>query len=97
MNTPEKVDGSNLEESWKDRWSSVMTNNYGEPPLQLISGRGARVRDSHGKDYIDFLAGIAVNSLGYGNEEVAKAIATQAKSLTHSSNLFSNKPTLLLA
>ncbi|PZR05344.1 MAG: hypothetical protein DI525_04795, partial [Corynebacterium kroppenstedtii] len=72
-------------------------NNYGEPPLQLISGRGARVRDSQGKEYVDFLAGIAVNSLGYGNEKIAKAVATQASSLTHTSNLFSNKPSLLLA
>ena len=64
MNNPVEVDNSNPEKSWKDRWSSTMMNNYGEPPLQLISGRGARVRDSQGKEYVDFLAGIAVNSLG---------------------------------
>ena len=86
MNTPVEVDGSHPEKSWKDRWFSTMMNNYGGPPLQLISGRGARVRDSQGKEYVDFLAGIAVNSLGYGNEEVAKAVATQASSLTHTSN-----------
>lgn len=97
MNNPVEVDSPNPEKSWENRWSSTMMNNYGEPPLQLISGRGARVRDSQGKEYVDFLAGIAVNSLGYGNEKVAKAVATQASSLTHTSNLFSNKPSLLLA
>lgn len=97
MNNSLEFSGSALEKSWKERWSSTMMNNYGEPPLQLISGRGARVRDSQGKDYIDFLAGIAVNSLGYGNSELAKAIAAQANNLTHTSNLFSNEPSLLLA
>ncbi|WP_147501200.1 aminotransferase class III-fold pyridoxal phosphate-dependent enzyme, partial [Acinetobacter baumannii] len=47
-----------------------------------------------GKTYIDLLAGIAVNSLGYGNAEVANAVAQQSHTLVHTSNLFATQPVL---
>ena len=45
------------------RWDSALMRNYGTPPLELVSGSGAVVTDANGKDYLDLLAGIAVNSL----------------------------------
>ena len=61
---------------------------YGAPSLELLRGEGAYVWDRNGKRYLDFLAGIAVCSLGHSHPEVADAIASQARTLLHTSNLF---------
>lgn len=66
--------------------------SYRPAPFVLDSGEGCRVRDIDGVEYLDFLAGIAVNALGYGNTAVAKAIALQAPKLMHISNMFVTKP-----
>ena len=49
------------------RWEAVMMNNYGTPPLALVSGDGAVVTDADGRQYLDLLGGIAVNVLGHGH------------------------------
>lgn len=67
---------------------------YGTPPIALVSGQGATVTDEQGATYIDLLAGIAVNALGYGNEQVAQAVSHQARTLIHASNLFATQPVL---
>jgi predicted acetylornithine/succinylornithine family transaminase len=54
----------------------------------LVRGKGARVWDADGKEYLDFVAGIAVNSLGHGHPLVVRAIQRQAKQLIHVSNLY---------
>ena len=82
------------QEKLTGRWSETLANTYGEPPLGLVSGEGATVTDENGKTYIDLLAGIAVNSLGYGNAEVADAVAKQSRTLVHTSNLFATQPVL---
>lgn len=66
-------------------------------PVVLERGQGARVWDADGKEYIDALAGIAVNSLGHCHPNVVKAIQEQAQTLIHVSNYFVNKPQALLA
>jgi acetylornithine/N-succinyldiaminopimelate aminotransferase len=68
--------------------NDVFMNTYHRLPLTLVSGRGATVTDEAGKSYIDFTAGIAVNSLGHGHPVLAKAIADQAAKLIHVSNYF---------
>lgn len=70
---------------------------YKRYPITLVEGKGARVTDSDGKEYIDALAGIAVNSLGHCHPHVVKAIQQQAEQLIHISNLYYNIPQSNLA
>lgn len=74
-------------ELWQERWNAVMVGNYGTPALALVRGSGMVVTDSDGKDYLDFLAGIAVNTLGHAHPAIAQAVAQQAGELVHVSNL----------
>ncbi len=66
-------------------------------PLTLTKGKGSRVWDDKGKEYIDSLAGIAVNSIGHCHPELVREIQHQAENLIHISNFFSSKPQALLA
>ena len=68
--------------------SKYVLNTYKRNPIAFIKGEGARVWDADGKEYIDFLAGIAVNSMGYNNKKLIDAICGQAENILHSSNLF---------
>lgn len=70
---------------------------YYETPLTLVGGEGTRVRDDAGTEYLDGFAGICTNTLGYGDTEVARAVAEQAKELIHVSTLYLNEPMLDLA
>ena len=70
------------------RWDSALMRNYGTPPLELVSGRGAIVTDTDGKSYLDLLAGIAVNSLGHAHPAVVSAVSRQIGELGHVSNLY---------
>lgn len=79
------------------RWQAVMTNNYGTPPVALVSGDGAVVTDADGKNYVDFLAGIAVNVLGHRHPAVIEAVTTQLNTLGHTSNLYATEPGIALA
>jgi predicted acetylornithine/succinylornithine family transaminase len=63
---------------------------FGPPALMFERGRGTELWDSEGKRYLDFLAGIAVVSLGHANPVVAEAICEQSKRLLHVSNFFAN-------
>ena len=70
---------------------------YGRFPVALDHGQGATLYDPEGRAYIDFTSGIGVNALGYGCQPWADAIATQAKKLGHTSNLFYTEPPAKLA
>ena len=70
---------------------------YGRAPVVFERGRGARLWDDKGRDYIDFGSGIGVMSLGYANPEWVKAVSEQAAVLPHTSNLFYNEKTAMLA
>lgn len=63
-------------------------NTYARFPVTLVSGEGSRVRDDNGKEYLDFIAGIAVNTLGHAHPELTRALAEQAGTMLHCSNLF---------
>ncbi|MFA6144769.1 MAG: aspartate aminotransferase family protein [Sulfuricurvum sp.] len=65
---------------------------YGRQPISFVEGKNALLIDSEGKEYIDFAAGIAVCSVGHGNERLSKAICDQVSKLTHVSNLYYIQP-----
>lgn len=81
----------------QDRWEAVMMNNYGTPPLALVSGDGAVVTDADGKSYLDLLGGIAVNLLGHRHPAIIEAVTTQLNTLGHTSNLYATEPGIALA
>ncbi len=74
-----------------------VAKTYARAPIALVKGKGVRVWDGDGKEYLDFLAGIAVNSLGHCNPAIVKAIKQQAQNLLHVSNLYHTQPQAELA
>jgi len=79
------------------RWRAALMDNYGTPPIALVRGSGARVWDAEGREYVDLLAGIAVNALGHAHPDVVAAITSQASTLGHTSNLAITTPAVDLA
>jgi predicted acetylornithine/succinylornithine family transaminase len=65
---------------------------YAAPSVQFVRGQGTELWDRQGRRYLDFLAGLAVVSLGHAHPEVADAVADQARTLTHVSNLYGTEP-----
>ncbi len=74
-----------------------LPHSYSREMLVFDRGEGIYLYDVEGKRYLDFGAGIAVNALGYGREDLAEVAATQMRKLIHTSNLFTTEPTLRLA
>lgn len=70
------------------RGSQVMMKNVGRQPVVFVQGKGSRVWDADGKEYIDLLTGISVDSLGHSHPEVVGAWKKQAEKIVHVSNLF---------
>ena len=81
----------------QSRWQSALQNNYGVPEVSLVKGSGAQVWDADGKEYLDFLGGIATNILGHAHPILVGAISAQANELSHVSNLYSHPRVLELA
>jgi predicted acetylornithine/succinylornithine family transaminase len=84
-------------ESLAARAARVLMGNYGERTLAIVEGRGARCRDESGREYLDFLGGIAVNNLGHCHPAVVEAVRRQAGRLIHCSNAFLIEPQVELA
>ncbi|MEV6064420.1 acetylornithine transaminase [Nocardia asteroides] len=84
-------------EKLQQRWSAAMMNNYGTPKVALVRGAGAVLYDADGKRYIDFLGGIAVNSLGHAHPAILEAVTQQLGTLGHVSNLYASEPVIELA
>ncbi|WP_374280019.1 aspartate aminotransferase family protein [Desulfovibrio sp.] len=76
---------------------SLLCRSYSRYPLAIVRGKGARLWDVDGKEYVDLLAGIAVTALGHCNDEICAALETQARKLWHVSNLFYQEEQLELA
>ena len=72
-------------------------NTYGRQPLVLVKGRGTKVFDSDGREYIDFVSGVAVCNLGHCHPRVVVALQKQAQRLMHVSNHYHNEPQINLA
>jgi len=70
--------------------SQYMMKTYRRPPVVFTHGKGARLYDSTGREYLDFIGGIAVNALGYAHSRMVKVIRREAGRATHVSNLFHN-------
>lgn len=81
----------------KAREESLLCHTYGRYPVSVTRAKGARLWDADGREYVDFLAGIAVVSLGHCNEELAEVMTQQARKLVHVSNLFYQEEQLDLA
>jgi acetylornithine/N-succinyldiaminopimelate aminotransferase len=84
-------------EDLQQRWQAVMMDNYGTPPVALVSGDGAVVVDADGNSYVDLLGGIAVNVLGHRHPAVIEAVTAQLNTLGHTSNLYATEPGIALA
>jgi acetylornithine aminotransferase len=82
---------------WRQRADTVIMNTYGRQPLVLVKGQGSRVWDDTGKEYLDFVAGLAVCNLGHAHPEVARAAAAQLPQLVHVSNIYYTTPMVELA
>jgi len=76
--------------------SKYLANTYARFPLVLVKGRGVRLWDSDGKEYLDFVGGIAVDALGHCHPKVVAAIRAQAETLIHVSNLYHIEPQIRL-
>ena len=76
----------------KDLEEKYVLPTYARNYTNFVSGKNAVLKDDTGKDYIDFTSGIAVVSVGHGNEKVAKAICDQVSNITHISNLYVIEP-----
>ena len=82
---------------WLGEYSQVHMNVFGTPLRVMDHGQGAHIWDVDGNEYLDFLAGIAVNSLGYAHPKWVKAVADQAAKVAHISNYFASEPQIELA
>lgn len=87
----------NTAQNWKSDWENAVMPTYGTPAINLVSGKGSRVTDSDGKEYIDLLAGIAVNALGHAHPAIVEAVSTQIATLGHTSNIFAHPQVIALA
>ncbi|MEN6346095.1 MAG: aminotransferase class III-fold pyridoxal phosphate-dependent enzyme, partial [Armatimonadia bacterium] len=77
--------------------SQYIMPTYGRLPIAFVRGEGAHLWDAEGKEYLDFVAGIAVLGVGHCHPKVVEAIREQAGLLMHTSNLYNIAPQALLA
>jgi acetylornithine aminotransferase len=80
-----------------ERYTHALMNTFGPPKLALVRGEGTHVWDEHGKEYVDLLSGIAVNSLGHAHPALVAAVTEQLQTLGHVSNFFTTGPQVELA
>jgi acetylornithine aminotransferase len=85
------------EKPWQNRFADAMMKTFSPPLAMLVRGEGCYVWDEKGTQYLDFLAGIAVNSLGHAHPEVVAAVTKQIGTISHVSNYFATPPQIELA
>lgn len=78
-------------------WPQVLMHTYPTPSVCVASGAGATLMDTEGRQYVDMLSGIAVNSLGYGHPAVVAAVTEQVQRFAHVSNLLGSRPAVAVA
>jgi len=81
----------------KERGDKVFIGTYARYPAAMVKGSGCRLTDADGREYIDFMAGIAVCGLGHCHPKITEAICSQAADLVHVSNLYYTEPQIDLA
>src|SRR5690554_6278873 len=97
MNQPSAATVELSADNYRDTYADVMMGSYPRPLAVLERGEGCHVWDVEGKRYLDFLGGIAVNSLGYAHPVMVKAVSQQIATLAHVSNYFATPPQIALA
>lgn len=95
QNVDEEIGGKTAMMMKMEAESIIQT--YARQPVLLVRGSGARVWDAEGREYLDFVAGVAVNSVGHCHPAVVEAIREQAGILIHTSNIYYTKNQVLLA
>ena len=85
------------DQPWQNRFADSMMRTFSPPLAMLVRGEGCYVWDELGTQYLDFLAGIAVNSLGHAHPEVVAAVTKQISTISHVSNYFATPPQIELA
>src|ERR1044071_10388413 len=70
----------------------ALMHTYKRAPIDLVGGEGVYLVDRDGKRYLDFVSGIAVNALGYGDPGLKAALHSAADGLVHVSNLYATEP-----
>ncbi|WTW92903.1 acetylornithine transaminase [Streptomycetaceae bacterium NBC_01309] len=80
--------GAETNEAYQQRWGGALMPSLGQPKVALVSGKGAHVVDADGREYTDFLSGVAVNVLGHAHPAIIDAVTTQISTVGHVSNLF---------
>jgi len=75
-------------DAFAERARKVLTPNYRQQPIAIVRGAGVRVWDADGREYLDFLGGVAVDVLGHCHPALVKALEEQARTLWHVSNHF---------
>ena len=86
-----------IEPDWSNRFSESLMLTIAPPTALLTHGKGCYVWDDHGTKYLDFLAGIAVNSLGHAHPALVDVVSEQVATLAHVSNFFATAPQIELA
>jgi len=84
-------------EELKQAAELYLMGTYTRQPISIVRGRGTKVYDLEGREYLDFVGGIAVNILGHGHPDLVLAIQRQAAQLIHTSNLYYTEPQVKLA
>ena len=84
-------------EELKQSAEQYLMGTYARQPISIVRGRGSKVYDLEGREYVDFVGGIAVNVLGHGHPDLVLAIQKQAAQLIHTSNLYYTEPQTKLA
>jgi acetylornithine aminotransferase len=84
-------------EELRDAAAKYLMQTYTRQPISIVRGRGSKVYDLEGREYLDFVGGIAVNVLGHGHPDLVQAIQRQAAQLIHTSNLYYTEPQVQLA
>lgn len=97
MNEKERIGSRMQPESTREVADRVMFRTYGRVPITLVEGKGCRVWDEGGREYLDFVGGIAVCALGHSSPIVTRALEEQSKKLVHVSNLYYTRPQTELA
>ena len=82
---------------WKAEESKYLFQNYGRQPVVLERGKGTKVWDTEGNEYLDFVGGLAVTAIGHAPDSVVAAVEKQTSDLIHVSNLYYTKPMVELA
>ncbi len=83
--------------AWTRRYGTAVMNTFGTPLRVLVRGQGCHVWDADGNQYLDLLAGIAVNALGHAHPMLLSAVTEQLSTLGHVSNFFATPPQVTLA